>query len=404
MSQRRSTEKKVVFSAIAAALLLIVITAMFAPAQDEDNPQPSTYNAGPQGAKAAFLLLGKLGWHTQRFDKPLSAMAELDPAHTTFVLATPWGTSSQEDQKALNAFLERGGRVLADGWYGGDILPGVYWKNAETDHVEPRCDTAPEGTSTLAAVGTLRMETDLLAKDDMPETEVAQECPAGAAVIAYHVGKGTAIWWASPEPLTNRGLHEASNVNLLMSSIGPLDRTVVFDESPRDFQPESLWSKAKGLPITAMVLQLLLATLFLVLAFGRRHGPVRTLNVTPRTSPLEFAYSMGGLYHRAGAGEAATVEARGRLLSVLERECGISRETLRSDSERVAAELSARFNFNDPALAQTLDESAVTERIPPARALQLVQELHRLREAVQRAAGRAVHRPTSPLPQEKPRV
>ncbi len=409
MTRQISTEKKIVLGAVLAAVLLIVLTSVFAPAHDEDDPQPSTFNSGPQGAKAAYLLLGKLGYRTERFEKPLSLLHELDAPHTTFVLSNPSGASSPEEQKELGGFLERGGRVLADGWYGGDILPGLYWKNGADDRVSPKCNTRPEGTSALAEAGPLRLDTELLARPDLAQTAVAQSCPDGAAVILYTVGKGTAIWWASPQPLTNRGLHEANNLKLLLASIGPPDRTVVFDETARDFRPADPWSKTKGLPIRAMQVQLLLVALLLVLAYGRRHGPVRTLSVTPRTSPLEFAQSMGGLYHRAGASEAAAQEARHRLLAMLERQCGLSRELLAAGPERVAAELRARFGFDDPAFASSMEEAAAsTGRITPARALHLVQELHRLREALQGTIGRTPqpshHNPNVSRSQEKPRV
>ena len=103
--------------AVIAALLLIVGTAVFAPAHDEDDPQPSTFNSGPQGAKAAFLLLGKLGYRTERFEKPLSLLNELDAPHATFVLAMPWGSlhagGAEGSQRISGARRPRaGGRLV----------------------------------------------------------------------------------------------------------------------------------------------------------------------------------------------------------------------------------------------------------------------------------------------------
>src|SRR2546422_9765619 len=42
----------------------------------------------------------------------------------------------------------------------------------------------------------------------------------GATVVSYHAGAGVVVWWASPGPLTNYGLTQASNLALFLNSVG----------------------------------------------------------------------------------------------------------------------------------------------------------------------------------------
>ena len=377
-ARRWSTDRKFILYCIAGALLVILGVALFAPAQDEDDPTPSTYNAGPQGAKAAYLLLPKLGYRVERSEEAVGQLQTRDATHTTLVIAAPFGAQNEAETKVLEDFLRRGGRILATGDFGAAVLPGVYWKdNIEAPNPHP-CHTTPEGDSDLARVGPLTFPPALLARTDLPETHVAQRCESGAAVIWYRMGQGTAVWWAGVAPLTNRGLHTDANLQLVLASVGPRDRTVLFDESDHPWHPVSPWSATKGTPITAIILQLLFAFALTLLAFSRRHGPLRTLQTTPRTSPLEFAESMGSLYHRAGAGEAATQQGYRSLQRTLQEQCGFSAEVTQGSSGGIVAALEERFGFRDPELPTLLDSLQGTDRISPARALTMVQTLHRI--------------------------
>lgn len=369
-------EKQLVLWTIAAVVVITVATAIFAPENNKDDKSPSVKNAGPSGAKAAYVLLGRLGYQVERTESPLTDLDSADAAHTTVVLANSFGSVPDEEQKALESYLKRGGRVLAVGELGAEVLPGAYWK--EERDVPAMCNTKPQGVSALAQAGHLVFHPKILAKDDLLETMVAQRCDGGAAVVSYSYGAGTTVWWTSQEPLTNRGLHEDANLRLLLASVGGRDRKIVFNESEIDVRPVSAWDKTKGIPLTAILLQLLLALGLLVFAYGRRHGPLRTLATTPRTSPLEFAYSMGNLYHKAGAGEAATREARERLMQVVEQQCGVSRDTVQEGPGAIAAVLLERFGYSDPGLVSLLEETQGMTRRAPDEALKLVHEMNRV--------------------------
>src|SRR3981189_2504322 len=83
--------------------------------------------------------------------------------------------------------------------------------------------------------------------------------------------------------------------------------------------------------------------LLLVLSFGRRNGPLRLPVRLPRSSPLEFAESMGRLYGKAGGTQAAVDGARRRLLKFLEEQCGVPREVLRSTPQAIVEAVEERL-------------------------------------------------------------
>ncbi len=57
MSDPRWSDRKIVLWMGAVILLLIVVVGVLAPDTGDDDARPTSYNTGPQGAKAAFLTL-----------------------------------------------------------------------------------------------------------------------------------------------------------------------------------------------------------------------------------------------------------------------------------------------------------------------------------------------------------
>jgi hypothetical protein len=115
-------------------------------------------------------------------------------------------------------------------------------------------------------------------------------------------------------------LKQDADLRLLRASLGD-GRDVVFDESLHG-GARTMWDAAKGLPLYWLSAQGILLIVLMVLSISRRRGPLRMPVTLPRSSPVEFATSMGDLYEKAGATSAATEAARRRLLRVLSREAG----------------------------------------------------------------------------------
>jgi hypothetical protein len=374
----QSRDRRMVLWILGGMVALIVAFSILSPANDDSNPIPTTYNSGSAGTKAAYLLLGELGYGTQRWESPPADLKKVEAAKTTLILAEPNfpNEGSKQVQADIADFLSRGGRVVATGREGAYFLPGAK-TDAPTRLYEKLCFSTPEGQDALARSGKVSLADNVRWAALGPEFRVSQLCGNDAVVVSYRHGAGEAIWWSSPMPMTNRGLKEDASLKLVLASVGA-DRTVLFDEY---FHGEraSLWDTAKGLPIRQLAWQCLAVALLLVLSFGRRNGPLRMPVRLPRSSPLEFAESMGRLYQKAGATQAAVDSSRRRLLKFLEEQCGIPRDVLRSTPQAIVQAVEERLGGRWTSLGEHLAQASTAEHgsITMASTLELVKALDR---------------------------
>ncbi len=331
-------------------VVMIVVVCVVAPSTQENDPRPTITNVGPRGAKAAFLTLTALGVRTSAWEHPLAELnadlSDAQVARTTLILAEPQYDATQEKDLAgaVNRFLERGGRVLATGASGARLLPGGEVSPAGM-LASGACHTTPEGPGALARAGRVEMMNAAQWSKDGPRYVVEQRCGKDAVVVRYSVGKGEAVWWSSATPMENAGLKNDASLRLLLASVGAgpglardAGRDVVFGESLHG-AVKSLWDEAKGLPLQWLALQAALLFALLVVSFSRRRGPVRAPVRLPRSSPVEFAVSMGDLYEKAAASSAATEAAKRRLLRVVTREAGVAQGTVEEGPEAIAEAL-----------------------------------------------------------------
>ena len=402
----RPHERVFVLWLVGGVVAAVLLFALFGPRADPNDPEPTTYNASSAGTKAAYLLLPQLGYGADRWSSPPTDLTRLDAARTTLVITEP--TLPFKDlavvQKALEAFMERGGSVLATGREGARLLPGGVTA-APTGMLNGLCLTEGEGAGTLGQPQEVHMQEPVRWSAEGPLYRVRQRCGKDAVVVTYPVGKGQAVWWSSPQPMTNQGLKDDPSLALLLASLGPpsagpvsaspaageTGRTILFDEWFHA-EHETVGSTLAGLPWWPLTGQCVAAAVLLVLSLGRRNGPLRTPVGVPRTSPIEFAESMGRLYARAGATGAATGAAESRLLRFLHESCGLSRETLRGGPAVIAEAVQARFGGDWKALEHDLQlaTDGAGGGLGARGALKLVQALEQDRQnlAAVIAAGR----------------
>jgi DNA-binding transcriptional ArsR family regulator len=381
-SKQDRTDRNLVLVLCGIVLLALMAFTHWGPQVRNNDPNPTTYNSGTQGAKAAYLLAGDLGYDAQRWTEPMDRLKQVDAARTTLVLTEPMlpVRSLAATKASIADFLARGGRMLATGATGAALLPNGKTAVA-TNFAKQYCFTRPEGAGELARVGRVEMAAPVRWDANGPEFRVEERCGTDAVVVRYPYGKGEAIWWASPTPLTNAGLKNDAGLAMTLASLGPVKengttRTILFDEYLHA-ERETLGDTLAGLPWWALKLQFAVIAFLLVVSFSRRNGPLRTPVAVPRTSPLEFADSMGRLYERAKATDAPVAAARAQTMRFLAEECGLSHDVLRQPPEVIAGALAARIGGDWSALERHLEaaaragESAKTSK----QALKLVQAL-----------------------------
>jgi len=357
--KKLSGDARILLWVVVAALAVIVAGAFFAPAREDKDTTPSSDNSGSHGAKAAFLLLQQLGYRAERWDRPAKELTELDAPQTTLILAGAYPMDLLAERPGIENFLRHGGRVLATGAMSAGMLPESHI--APPNHIYTAlCYTSPEGLSPMARAGRVAMDVPIRWNSEDVGLRVDQSCGEDAVVVHYPVGTGEVVWWSSAAPLSNRGLKEDASLRLFLASVGEPGRKVLFDEYIHGARAD-LWATTAGTPVTALEWQLAAIAVLLVLSFGRRSGPLRIPVEAPRTSPLEFAESMGDLYRKAGAVDVATGAAERRLKQFLEHEGGIPRETLRASPEVIAEAVAQRFRYASPGFVEDLKAAQQAE-------------------------------------------
>ena len=392
--EQRSRDTNLMLALVAIVVALIALIAFLGPGEASHSTRPSSYNAAPGGAKAAYLTLEALHRPVARWDRPLEDLAGLDAAHTTLLLLEPTYSALEKDRLAasIKAFLDRGGHVLTTGSEGALLLPGGSTKAGR--RFGALCYTEPEGPGPLAAAGSVETYDPVRWGTEGPAVRIEQRCGPDAVAIRLPVGAGEAIWWSSPAPLTNTELRKDPDLRLFLASLGPdaagHPRTVLFDETLEQ-SVRSKWTATHGLPLWWLLAQATVVFLLLVFSFSRRRGPLRLPVTLPRSSPVEFAVSMGDLYEKAGQTTAAVAAAHRRLERVLVREAGLAQTVIAAGPESVVRALEAKFgDIGGPwqPLGEHLAAAGKTADFPlrPGAALALVQALGADAARVQRAA------------------
>jgi hypothetical protein len=374
-----SRDRRIGLGILGGVLAVIVAFSVFSPANDDTDLSPTTYNSGSAGTKAAYLLLDELGYQAHRWETSPDTLKDVDASKTTLILAEPnFPTEgAKQVQAEIANFLSHGGRVLATGREGAFFLPGAKTE-VPTRLYQRLCFSTPEGQGPLAKVGKVSLADNVRWAALGPAFRVSQLCGDDAVVVSYKYGAGEVIWWSSPRPMTNQGLKEDASLKLVLTSVGGTNRRVLFDEY---FHGEraSLWETTKGLPIRQITWQCVTVAVLLVLSFGRRNGPLRLPVRLPRSSPLEFAESMGRLYRKAGATQAAVDGARRRLLKFIEEQCGVPRDVLRSTPLDIVEAVEERLGGRWSKLGEHLLQASETEHhaMTLASTLELVKALDR---------------------------
>ena len=120
MPARRITDIHLVVLAGVLTVLVGLAGAVIAPPGGPGSDAPSSFSAAGGGAKAAFLTLKAVGHRIDRSYEPMTAITA-DPAET-MLLMTGTLPPSELDRRALEVFLQNGGRVLLVGTQGADFL------------------------------------------------------------------------------------------------------------------------------------------------------------------------------------------------------------------------------------------------------------------------------------------
>lgn len=376
---------------VGIAVALAVLVGLLMPnANGNDNPLPSSYLAGQHGARAAYDTLLRSGYDLQRWERPLSELAATAGPDSVVIFAQPFSRES-DDIKAVRQIVQRGGRVLSTGFWGGFILPGGA-PDMPKEFSFAACPLEPEGLDALAGSGTVWMVPAATWQVGNPSHRTQYTCAGQPAVVEYDYGKGHVVWWASATPLENASLARAHDLDLLLNSLGPREGHHFYWDESLHGDVRSTWSYASGPALTLLRIGLLALGLLIVFSFSRRRGPVRELPPLERAAPTEFVEALGSLYRSAGASSTAVAVALERFRRHALQLCGLRATAI--PAAELAAAIRRRFPTADRSLEADLsacEEAALHETMDPRAALKLIQALHR-HQAELDAAAKPVRR------------
>lgn len=358
-----------------SGLLIIIIALALAPQNEQESLVPSTYSAQSPGAKAAFLLLQEQGYDAERWERPPDELPT-DASKTVLVMAYPTTYPTSEEKDALQRYLDQGGKILATGSTSGSYLPMAHLEMEPLPDPEWK-EYEPRVLSTLTRAGKIKMSPAAYWDSTSLHYLVHYAREARPIVVSYKVGRGEVIWWGSSIPLTNAGISEAGNLGLLLNSLGNAREVHVFWDEYFHGSRRTLGSYIGEPPVWWALLQCGFIVLAMLLTYSRRNGPIRAWSEPKRLSPLEFVHTLGGLYLRANATQAALEVPYARFRSAAVRQLGLKPDVSAADLARAIHD---RLGYKDKDLDETLrqiESAPYGPDLTESRTLDLVQRLSR---------------------------
>jgi hypothetical protein len=239
------------------------------------------------------------GYNVERWEQPLSDLAERADGQTVVIFAEPdQGDIAAEDLKAVRDIVARGGRVLVTGWVGGGLAPDGNVQPPKQFDVA--CKLTPQGLDPLASSGEVWIVPEAGWGFEHPLDRVQYNCSGTPAVVEYANGKGEVIWWAGSTPLENGSIGRANNLDLFLNALGSREGHHIYWDESLHGETRTEWFYASGPAIWLLRAGLLAIALLILFSFSRRRGPVRDLPAPVRATPVEFLEALGSLYAEAG--------------------------------------------------------------------------------------------------------
>ncbi len=289
----------------------VIAALVDAVAPSPSGPASSSFATTPEGLAAWSELAERNGIRVRAL-RESPADAALGDEGTIAVMDAPSLTG--DEARALRAFAERGGRVIAGGEPGGwtRTLAGDLpdWEDDGPETARP-VGSAPEtaGVSRVETSGDGRWEeAGVLAGDE------------GSLLIVREAGEGRIALLADTSPLQNRLLDHDDNAALALSlsSGGPL----TFVESVHGYGPQRGLAAIPARFGWALI-GLLLAALVFMFARGRRLGPPEQERRELPPPRRAYVDSLAATMARGKAREEAVAPVRDEARRRLARRAGL---------------------------------------------------------------------------------
>jgi hypothetical protein len=401
-----------VFAAILGITLVLTFMVAGGRQRYTRSRAPSSYNPSPEGTKAIFVTLEKLGWRIERWEHPWTKLASQAGVLVFTDLSSDelYGghgamSPTREEAVALARWVAHGNTLL---FYANPDEP--LWRSTrellDEIHVQLQTNAANnverrgiwELTRTSQAFHRITPSDLTRAVRNVEEEQnpgfrivegavvplVVSDESAVHALWAPH-GRGQVVVFSSASFIDNQFVPAKDNLALLLNLLHelPAGGTVLFDEYHHGYSSEFAMRDFLGLPaVRFAALQLALVVGLLLYSQARRFGEPVPLVVETRRSVLEYAVALGDLYRRADT-QLETVDY---LYQHARREL-IDRHGLRADATaaEIAARLASRAELRRQweELARECEQRLETRRLTRRQFGQLARRLQEFRRQMQ---------------------
>lgn len=389
---RRSLLPVRILSVVAALLILFII---FAPQQNTDaGAMYSSYAVGAGGTRALYDVLAKVGFTVSRNESPLTTGTALD-TNSTYVLLNPAQPLTTIEQEHLLSAVRRGMTLvltleddaLADSLgFETASASGGFYTLSQTDVAGGNPPAAsPDNDPRSLLQTSFPIAVTVASKSHGPNdaflwlrpgkgSKEAELDPAqqSSLVLGHRVGKGYALAITPSQIVINQIVRDPRPAIAVVRGIrfasstlghGPHPNKVVFDEYHHGFGTHADMVAAVQHALThtppgRVVVELTIAALILLLAFGVRPlAPVPAVPVS-RRSPLEHVGALAYAYSQVDARKLGT----SRLVRGLRRRHPLGLPRSLPDSVYLSV-----LRNRIPAVAGDVDNLLATSAIQPSR-------------------------------------
>lgn len=344
---------------------------------------PSSYSTGNDGTKAAFLLLGQLGYSPKRWTDNPQKLAELPP-HATLVLAEPV-VSEQRDIEAVQQFLRKGGRVVATGPSFAAFVPD-HREHPGVPHFEWKSYKPHEPSDLTRKIDEIELAPKFYFDPESSEAPFVDgdESP----VTRFSYGAGEVIWWSTSEPMSNSGIREKDNAQLLLNSIGDPGRGPVLWDEYFHQGGKTVVDSVLASPLRWGLLQAALIGALVCLTYSRQFGPTRMSVAPSRLAPMEFVETLAALYQKNNAAHIAVEIVYERFRGALQRRYSVHADaTADQVSSVIADHLPGESVEKTTLLIRRIEGAVSNPALRVAEATSLIGEMHKLSTRLKLRSG-----------------
>jgi hypothetical protein len=283
-------------------LLMLLVPGGTRHAQSPVNPG-STYEAAPDGVKAAFRMLGRLGYPVERSTR---RFGDGEVSRLLFMIAPERAVTEEHDVDELLSWIEDGGTLV--------YVPWPYTPDARRLHEEfglsvvyhptfgyaPRRIALDPSLSPARTVAVNGRHDVRAAKGAEPLRPLVLD---GGALVERTIGAGRVIVIADATLFGNVGLREADNALLLATICQRYGGggAILFEERTHGFTDlDSVLPFSKPIALAALCAGAL-AFLLYTWAAAVRLGSPSPEPAPARAASTEQVAALGRFYERAGA-------------------------------------------------------------------------------------------------------